>query len=909
MSESIELRKNLAFEEKEESLRADVHRLGEMVGAMIREQGGEPLFAAVEAARRAAIQQRESETPEQDLKKVLAQIPSTMYGDMIRAFTAWFQVVNTAEQIHRIRRRRAYLRAQAAPQAGSLKASLEHMRDQGFGIEDLRELLTRLSFEPVFTAHPTEPTRRTILRKEQRIGRMLLARLDPTRTPREDREIFDEIQSEITSAWQTDEHPAEKTTVSDEQEHVLFYMTDILYQIIPDFYNALREALGQAYGEEGWQIKMPTLLGLGSQVGGDLEGNPDVTAKTIKQTLSRHRSLILNLYFEECRALSGRLSQSLNRVAIDPALQERLELYQEWYPKAMREINLRHRDMPYRVMFRLIQERLQDTYDDRDKRYRRAEEFINDLRLVVHSLEHNKGGKAGLRAANKLLLRAETFRFKLATLDIRQDAHIFQHAVGQGLEEPDWMTLPREVRIAKLHHAFDEDWDPSNEMDTEARKALALFEALAMCRRRFGHTSVGPLIVSKAEGCDDLLSVLMLARWGGLSDRAGNVPLDVIPLFESLQEFEGAGKIMSPLLRDRIYRAHLKSRGNEQTFMLGYSDSNQEGGLLASRWAAQHAHRDVVKIIASENLGMTLFLGRGGTSSRGASGMLPALRAAPRGGVRGRLRSIELGETINSKYGLPGIALRNLERALGALTLTSAIPAQDSEHHEAWSAVMDHLAEVSMQAYRGLVYDDPGFEQYFRSVTPIDVIELMQLGARSRPRDEDSGISRLRAIPFFFAWTQSRFFLPFWYGVGTGLASALDKFGLEQLRQMYQQWPFFHALLDDVEMGLSKTDLSIARHYDGLSHNATPQYFQLIDQEYQRSVEYLLEIKEEKALLDSNPALQRSIRLRNPYVDPISLLQVDLLSQWRQGGRESEALKDALMASVNGIAEALQNTG
>jgi phosphoenolpyruvate carboxylase len=909
MTEPKQLRKNLAFAEKDESLRADVHRLGEMVGNMIREQGGETLFGAVESARLAAIQQRESGGDDQALKKVLAQIPSTLYGDMIRAFTAWFQVVNTAEQIHRIRRRRAYLRAQESPQSGSLKDVLGELGEKGVGFDQFRELLGQLLFEPVFTAHPTEPTRRTILRKEQRIGRMLLARLDPTRTPREDQDIFDEIQSEITSAWQTDEHPAERTTVSDEQEHVLFYLTDVLYPIVPDFYSALREALSEAYGEEGQNAPIPTILGIGSQVGGDMEGNPEVTAKTIKQTLARHRSLILNLYFEECRTLSSKLSQSLNRVPIDPALQERLALYKEWYPNAMHEINRRHRDMPYRVMFRLIQERLQDTYDDRDKRYRRAEEFLNDLRLVSHSLEHHKGNKAGLTSVNRLLRRAETFRFKLATLDIRLDANVFRHAVGQGLEEPDWMELPPEVRIARLHHVFDEDWDPSNEMDTEARKAMALFEALAMCRRRFGHSSVGPLIVSMVDGCDDLLSVLLLARWGGLSDRAGNVPLDVIPVFESMQDFEHAGKIMSPLLRDRIYRGHLKSRNNQQTVMLGYSDSNQESGLVACRWAAQHAHEAVAKIINDENLGLTLFLGRGGTSSRSGSGMLPALQAAPSGGVRGRLRAIEQGETINSKYGLPGIALRNLERAVGALALSSALPREDWPEHNNWAPVMDHLSQVSEQTYRSLVHDDPGFEQYFRTVTPIDVIELMQLGSRGNVRGQGSGISRLRAIPFFFAWTQARFFLPYWYGVGTALDSAIEKFGLDTLRQLYDQWPFFQAMIDDVEMGLSKSDLAMARHYDGLGGDSTPQYFEIIQGEYSRSVESLLAVKEQDALLDSNPSLQRSIRLRNPYVDPINLLQVDLLRQWRQGGRESDALKEALMASVNGIAEALQNTG
>jgi len=909
MSESQTSIRDIEFAEKEERLRADVHTLGEMVGEIIREQGGETLFQAVEAARRAAIGERELGSGEDKLHSVLAHIPSTLYADMIRAFTTWFQVVNTAEQIHRIRRRRAYLRERTEPQRGSLEATFRELKQQGVSAQDLAGLLPRLLFEPVFTAHPTEPTRRTILRKEQRIGRLLLSRLDPTRTPRENQATLDEIRSEITSAWQTDEHPAQRTTVADEQEQVLFYLTDVIYPVIPDFYAALREALANVYDDAGRELPLGTVVRMASWVGGDMEDNPDISGRTIKESLARHRSLILNLYFEECRALAGQLSQSLNRISIDPRLQERIILYREWFPNAVHGINRRHRDMPYRVMFRLMSERVQATYHDQDKRYRRAQEFIDDLKIVAHSLRANKGNYAGLAATERLLRRAETFRFKLATLDIRQEAEVIRHAVGQGLDEPEWMELAPEIRIAKLHHAFDEDWDASPEMDTESRKTLSVFESLALCRRRFGHTAIGPFIISMTEHCDDLLSVLMLARWGGLSDRAGSVPLDVIPLFESVHDLEVGPRLMAALLRDRIYRKHLATREKEQTVMLGFSHSNKEGGLASSRWSMQGTHREIARIVEAENVGLTVFYGRGGTISRGGGGIRPALLAAPPGSIRGRLRSTEQGETINAKYGLPGIALRNMERSVGAIALATLRPPSVPARQDTWNAIMDEIAQSSRQAYRNMVYDDAGFEQYFRTVTPIDVIERMQLGARPAPRRGGNGIEDVRAIPWVFAWTQARFFLPGWFGIGQGLGDAIQNHGLQTVREMYQHWPFLQALVDDVEIILAKTDLNIASHYDNLTKGATPQYFENINAEYQRALGTVLQIKQIDQLLDNSMALQRSIRLRNPYVDPISLLQVDLLRQWRQGGRESDSLLDALMASINGVAEALQNTG
>ena len=411
------------------------------------------------------------------------------------------------------------------------------------------------------------------------------------------------------------------------------------------------------------------------------------------------------------------------------------------------------------------------------------------------------------------------------------------------------------------------------------------------------------------KGADDILSVLLLAQWGELHNRRGDVPLDVAPLLETVDDLHAGPDILEALLGSELYRAHLARRKNRQTVMIGYSDSNKDGGLASSRWAIQNAQELLVNAMLSEDVELTLFHGRGGTISRGGSKTHVAVLGAPPGTVNGRLRVTEQGEIINEKYGLRGIALRTLEQITGSVALATAMPRHRGNDMPEWHEMMDLIAAESRKAYRKLVYETPDFYDYFRAATPIDVIERMRIGSRPSSRRSQSGIEDLRAIPWVFAWTQARFILPGWFGLGTGLSKAIDEFGAQQFGDMFREWFFMRSLVADAEMVMAKSDLGIAQLYSQLSGDLHGKLFPLIQDEFNRTQDIILEYSDHDSILEGDITLQRAIMLRNPYVDPISLMQVDLLSRWRASNNEDDKIFDALLATVNGIAQALQNTG
>ena len=919
-------RRGLRFSEKDLPLRNDVHDLGRLVGEVIREQGGEALFDQVEAARRAAIRRREEpEVGEDALCGVLAELSPDGAEQLVRAFATYFQVVNLAEKVHRIRRRREYLRVPGgAPQIFSLRYTLGRLAAAGLDGEAVRSLLGRLRVEPVFTAHPTEATRRTLLEKQQAIARGLVDRLEIDMTPPEERVALERIRAEVTSAWQTEVHPEERPTVADEAEHVLFYVTDILYRVVPAFYEDLEEVLRELFPDGDWARRsLPKMLGFASWVGGDMDGNPNVTADTLRGALETQRRLVLDLYRREVAKLARRLSQTSSRVEVDPMILERAEEYAARLPKVDAAIRPRHRGMPYRRLLILIGARLEAAARDGDAAYASVDEYLADLRGIADSLENHRGAHAWLHAVERAIRRAETFGFHLATLDVRQDGGVHRRVVGRLLGDAEWEARPAEDRADRLRRALAKGEEPSAEVDDEARDVLQVFAAIAEARRRHGAAAVETYIISMARRADDLLTVLLLARWGGLGDE-GAIPLDVAPLFETVGDLEAAPEVLVELLADPLYREHLRRRGDRQMVMIGYSDSNKDGGLAASRWALQTAQAALVEAVGGGKDGggveLTLFHGRGGTVSRGGGKSHRAVMAAPPGAVAGRLRVTEQGEVIDDKYGLRGIALRNLERSWGATALATALPEEadgrasaspddDQARRARWHAVMDEIARQSRAAYRALVYEHPDFTAFFRGATPIDVIEKMRIGSRPASRRGGGGVESLRAIPWVFAWTQSRLILPGWYGLGAGLERAIEKHGEDLLREMASEWPFFLNLIGDAEMVLAKADVAIAARYAELAGEVGGRLFPGIRAELERTEEIVLRLKGIDALLDQDLTLQRSIRLRNPYVDPMSFLQVDLLRRWREDEREDDELLQALLATVHGIAQGLQNTG
>jgi phosphoenolpyruvate carboxylase len=869
------------------------------VGDVLREQCGEPFFQLVERARRAAIGSAEDE-----LQAMLRGLPTRDAETLVRAFSTYFEVVNLAERIHRIRRRRDYLRSAGDPQEGSLAATALRLTAAGISKPQIVALMEQLQIEPVFTAHPTEATRRTLLEKEQVIGRLLVERLDPSRTPDEEAAALAQIREEITTTWQTDPQPSARPTVMDELENVLFYLTDVVYRIVPPFAEELERYFPPA---------PRAVVRFGSWVGGDMDGNPNVGAETIRAALTRQRELLLERYRREALELARRLSQSGSRIGASDAVRERSAAYTAWFPQALGAIPTRYHDMPYRVLFGLVAARLDATRRDAPNGFTSAAELERDLESVIASLREHRGEHAGLFAVQRLLRRVQTFGFHLATIDVRQHSQAHRATLATLLRDGDWSSRSAANRLERLRLVLERRETPAASADADARRTLEVFKAIDSARERFGPDAVGPYIISMAHGVDDVLAVLVLARWAGL-DRDGHVPLDIAPLFETVADLERAPEIMRTLFEDPLYRRHIGARGTRQVVMIGYSDSNKDAGIGAARWALHRAQAALAGTADAAGVDLTFFHGRGGTVSRGGGRITSAILSAPAGSVRAHLRVTEQGEAINAKYGLRGIAMRTLEQTVSAVMLATALPAANAVSDEQ-AEIMEEIARESRRAYRALVFDDSRFVEYFRSATPIDVIQRMEMGSRpaARPGNDAQGgpgeIERLRAIPWVFAWTQSRHLLPGWYGVGTALERAADRYGAARLREMARDWPFLRALIDDVEMVLATANLSIAGRYACLAGDLGEHYFPTIRAEFDRTVVSVLTLKQETALLDNDPVLQRSIRLRNPYVDPMSLLQIDLLQRWRAAGRSEDDTFRALLASVRGIAQGLQSTG
>jgi phosphoenolpyruvate carboxylase len=905
-------RDDIQFPAKHSALRDDVHVLGVLVGDVLKEQGGEALFDLVERDRRLSIRRRAGD------KEAAAELSVQLRGrapqvarDLARAFSMWFRAVNLAEKVHRIRRRRGYfLEAHTRAQPGGVEAALDDLKSRGYSLEQVLELLGRIHIEPVFTAHPTESARRTMLRKNQRIAGLLLDRLDPTLTPQELRRNWDRVRTEVTTAWQTEDHPRELLTVADEREHVVFYLAEILYRILPDFYDEIADALARLYDVHADSLDLPNMIRFGTWVGGDMDGNPDVHAKSIRETLARQQQVIINAYFKECGILAQLLSQSASRSAVLPELSQRIEQYATLIPGAQGSTPMRHDRMPYRVFLGQVAERLRLTYDRRPNGYEGPQQFLRDLKLIAASLSANKGFNAGWGNVRRLIRRVETFGFHLATLDLRQQAEVHHCVIAQGLDDPHWMARTAAERHDLLVGAIERDAGVKVELDALGKRTLGVFDAILQARHRYGPDAVGYYVVSGTQGADDVLAPLLIARWAEAYDRAsGEVAVDIAPLFESVDALERCGDIMKVLLGDPLYRKHLDARGRTQCVLVGYSDTNKESGICASRFATWRAQADLSQALAAANERHVIFHARGGSIARGGSRVDSLVRTAPAGTVNGVLRMTEQGEVINQSYGLQPIAMRTLERAFNALALSmgaATTAGVASAEHQQFAA---RVAAVSRQAYRSLTHADLQFHAWFQEVTPIDVITRMQIGSRPAMRPGKEGLDGLRAVPWVFAWTQSRHLLPAWYGAGFGLKSAIDELGLDVARAAYAQWNFFTSLVDDLEASLARADLDIAAAYEELASKKEPRFAPGLREEFQRVCEQVLAIKQGSALLERDPTLQRSIELRNPYVDPINLLQVDLLRRWRESGRQDRDLFDGLLACTAGIAEGLQSTG
>jgi len=903
-------RQDIHFPLKDTALRDDVHMLGGLVGEVLREQGGDDLFDAVEGDRQTALARRAG-----DAEAAVSLVNRTRgresgeARDLVRAFSTWFQMVNMAEKVHRIRRRHQYLNDSSTPQPGGIDDALNKLKAKGLQLDDVRKLLQAIWIEPVMTAHPTESKRRTILRKQQVIAELLLNRLYLPPNTNESRVNWSRVRAEVTTGWQTADNSRERLTVADEREHVLFFVVEVIYKIIPVFYEEIEAAMERVYGPAARDVDVAEILRFGSWVGGDMDNNPDVNAKSIRETINRHHKLIINSYFLECQQLSELLSQSASRIGISNELQARIEAYSVLMTSAHTVTSVRQDFMPYRIFLGQVAERLRATYESRQNHYETAAELLHDIQLIATSLKQNKGHNAGLFNVRRFIRRIRTFGFHLATLDLRQHADVHRSVIGHGLSNPDWQALAPRERTQRLCEAIAKDEGPVSTLDPTGKRSLWVFEAIAHCRHRQGPDAIGPFVISGPKGADDLLSVLLLGRWADTADRrTGDVAVDAAPLFETREELEGCGEVMADLFRTQVYQRHLIGRRNHQFVMLGYSSSNKEIGVVSSRWLLRRAQEALVKVADEAKVDLTIFHGRGNTSSRN-SGMLETLtRTMPDAAVGGRVRMTEQGELIHDKYSLRPIALRVFEQAFNALTLSQAGVRAPEQVMPQWRQVMDVMSREGGRRYQSCIYDDPQFFGFFRRATPVDAIEQMQIGSHGIWRETPTDMSSIRAIPWSYAWAQSRYMLPSWFGAGSALQAAVQEFGNDVLAEMFHKWYFFEELVDQVEMGLARADLGVAQYYEQLAGDEYKRVADLVRQEYELTKEHILRLKGCAFLLDADPTMQRSVRLRNPYLDPVHLMQVDLLSRWRATGRQDRALLQALLASINAIGQGLQGS-
>ena len=919
---------------KDNPLRRDVRSLGAILGQVLVEQSGRELFASVEELRRLLIEHRESahreaahrETarrspepassssalPELTLKaqEIISAMDLSRAYQVTKAFATYFELTNLAETNHRRRRRRAgKLDREHAPQAGSFRGTLQRLKAAGILSEDAVAALSQIVITPVFTAHPTEVARQTVLLKRRRIAKEL-ERLDRLPLTDEDAEDCEEhIRAEVTSLWQTDEVRLAKPTVDDEIRMGLRYFRLSLFDALPKIYAEVVESFRDVYGLDLDANQLPNLVNFGSWIGGDRDGNPLVKPDCIRDALAMARALILREYLNDVESLSDRLSSSRRQTNVSEELLSRLKLYERTITGVHLAWGAHNTTETYRRFLSYMFHKLQQSRlaVDAPSAYGNAAEFEADLLLVQSSLESNRGERLARTYVSSLLRKVRTFGFHLHTLDIRQHAQVHARVVEELGDTPERSTN-----------------------SAESRDLLDTFRAIAKLKRTYPAQSIRHYIISGAESENDVLNVLRLAKAadiqvagssadqskdGRSNDDPGLMP---VPLFESIESLRSAAAVMRRLWSHPEYQPLLDSWGRWQEVMLGYSDSNKDGGMLTSTWELYKAHRELHQAAKEHGVKLRLFHGRGGTVGRGGGPTHAAILAQPPGCFSGQIRITEQGEVLNWKYADPVLAEWNLELMIAASLETLTLHGeQQSQHPPRWEEAIEEMSQEAYRVYRKEIADSSDVLEYFEQATPVNELDTARIGSRPsrRSRSIDKAGRRLedlRAIPWVFGWMQSRLAVPAWFGIGHSLEQfAKNGAGHEQLlRQIARGFPVFSELLRNVELGMAKADLGIARDYSGLVKNAAlrKRVFGMLEEEFLRSRRMILRVTGQRELLGRNRVLARSIRLRNPYVDPMSLIQVELLRRKQQGQQSSE-LDYPLGATINGIAAGLHNTG
>ncbi|MES2687014.1 MAG: phosphoenolpyruvate carboxylase [Pseudomonadota bacterium] len=927
--------------DNERPLVEDIRLLGRILGDVIREQEGVAAYELIEEVRKLSVTFRRDADTDADkaLKKLLKGLSGDQTVSVIRAFTYFSHLANLAEDRHHIRRRAIHERA-GDTQEGSIEVALSRLRWAGISPKTISNTLAHAYVSPVLTAHPTEVQRKSILDAERDIAQLLTARdeikshalaVNAARdalTPRELTANEAQLRARVMQLWQTRLLRFTKLTVADEIENALSYYESTFLREIPKLYADLERALGSQ--------PVHSFLRMGQWIGGDRDGNPNVSADTLEYALRRQSEVALRHYLTEVHYLGGELSLSAMLVDFTPEMRGLAE--------RSPDINEHRLDEPYRRALTGVYARLAATLKDLTGReaarhavapqnaYLQAEDFLADLRIIEASLRANHGAALVAQRLHPLIRAVEVFGFHLATVDLRQSSDKHEEVIAELLAvariEAKYSSLDeaakRELLLSLLNDARPLRVVGAAYSD-HARGEIAIFESAKIMRQRFGAQAIRHYIISHTETVTDLLEVLLLQKEVGLMqgtlDNKATHDLIVVPLFETIEDLRNAAPIMREYYALPGIAQQVKRSGGEQDIMLGYSDSNKDGGIFTSNWELYRAEIALVELFDqlanSHDIQLRMFHGRGGTVGRGGGPSYQAILAQPPGTVRGQIRLTEQGEVIGSKYANPEIGRRNLE-TLVAATLEATLLQPTKPATKAFLQAAAELSQTSMAAYRALVYDTPGFTEYFFSATPIREIAELNIGSRPASRKASQKIEDLRAIPWGFSWGQCRLTLPGWYGFGSAIAQMLDAGGtpasrkeaLALLQKMYKQWPFFRTLLSNMDMVLAKSDLALASRYAELVGDVRlrKKIFTAIEAEWHRTAEALSLITGDKQRLAGNASLQRSIRHRFPYIDPLHHLQVELVRRYREG-KADERVQRGIHISINGIAAGLRNTG
>ncbi|OBB84365.1 phosphoenolpyruvate carboxylase [Mycolicibacterium peregrinum] len=912
--------------EATEPMREDIRLLGAILGDTVREQNGDEVFDLVERARVESFRVRRSEIDRAELADLFTDIDVHQAIPVIRAFTHFALLANVAEDIHRERRRAVHEAAGEPPQDSSLAATYLKLDRADLAAAAVADALSGALVSPVITAHPTETRRRTVFDTQHRVTELMRLRMNGLTRTADGRDIEIELRRNILTLWQTALVRLSRLKISDEIETGLRYYPAAFFEVIPQVNAEVRNALQARWPGENL-LEQP-ILRPGSWIGGDRDGNPNVDAGVVRLATGRAAHVAFAHYFTEITALEEELSMSARLVTVTDELTALAEACHE--PARA--------DEPYRRALRVIHARLTATgreiLDDQPEHeldlglaaYATPEEFLAALDIVDASLRGHGSAVLADDRLSRLREAVRVFGFHLSGLDMRQNSEVHEQVVGELLAwagvHPDYASLPEAQRVELLAAEISTRRPligEGAELSELARKELDIVGAAARAVAVFGAQAVPNYIISMCQSVSDLLEAAILLKEAGLLDVSGAAhgevyaPVGIVPLFETIEDLQQGSAVLETALALPVYRSIVAARGQHQEVMLGYSDSNKDGGYLAANWALYRAELDLVEAARTTGIRLRLFHGRGGTVGRGGGPSYDAILAQPPGAVNGSLRITEQGEVIAAKYAEPRIAHRNLETLLAA-TLESTLLDVEGLGDDADPAyqVLDELAALAQQAYAELVHETPGFVEYFKASTPVSEIGALNIGSRPSSRKPTTSIADLRAIPWVLAWSQSRVMLPGWYGTGTAFAQwiADDDTRLSVLQDLYRRWPFFRTVLSNMAQVLAKSDMGLAARYSELvdDEELRARVFDKIVAEHTRTIEMYKLITGQDDLLADNPALARSVFNRFPYLEPLNHLQVELLRRYR-GGDTDERVQRGILLTMSGLATALRNSG